>query len=770
MNEIADILESELQTVQPAQLPSHPTVPSSNSDRSETQNTVVTLDLQCRLSPFDDTDTSHVKDASPSDAVPCDNDKTELPATTAAPDFAKDCCQPLSEVNTLSASSKAVTLPSSSETVTYPEVSMAKTCESKSEPVTFAATSSEALTSTASAAVSEDMSSKAVRRRLSSERVTNSAASSKVMTSSAASESLTSRATSSKAVQSSAEPSSALTESSVKSVVSGRGETLTAVEQDKRCVVSSDPVPASLVKLELPESDVLVTVVVPRVPCTMPSDVFEDLLAKSELSASELPVHAIDAGGTEMVCESVLLPVTVKSERAQHRQAVVDAVGERGSEGLGVDMKPRAVQVDQLMPLLQNNEFGVAAVVPRSSVSSESTILTGACSVSSSLAATSDPGAVTSDTLTHESSIVMSLSRTVTPVSSSVTSVSNVLTSVSVSSSLTSTVTPLSITVTSAPGTVPSRVANCVPGMVTSLPSAVTSLTSTVSSEQHTVTPLSSSMACQSGSMTRVPWTVICRPSSSGGVTLLNTVTSLSTRAISDTSTTVVQKSESLDCIAGSASSNVELVVSDHCEKVHRDRAVSSAGISADGIPPVSTPAAEPRVASSASRATAVCVRSSPAAMSVNDSFSEDELHIVLPDDSFTASEPAADSRLPVSLPVENSAAPDSAAVNSLRDAATASKLSAVSHTDGLSADLVPCIADILAEMLLFRPLSPVPSCQRCTVCENASAGNPVVMTRKRSITQRRLSEHSDDDASVEASASSDHVRASRTENISISM
>ena len=765
MNEIADILESELQTVQPAQLPSHPTVPSSHSDRSETQNTVVTLDLQCRLSPFDDTDTFHVKDASPSDAVPCDNDKTELPATTAAPDFVKDRCQPLSEAMTFSASSAAVTLPSSSEAVTYPEVSMAKTCESKSEPVTFAATSSEGLTSTASAAVSEDMSSKAVRRRLSSERATNSAASSKVMTSSTASESLTSRATSSKAVQSSVEPSGALTESSVKSVVSGRGETLTAVEQDKRCAVSSDPVPSSVVKLELPESDVLVTVVVPRVPCTMPSDVFEDLLAKSELSASELPVHAIDAGGTEMVCESVLLPVTVKSERAQHRQAVVDAVGEHGSEGLGVDLKPRAVQVDRLMPLLQNSEFGIADVISRSSVSSESTILTGASSVFSSLAATYDSSAVTSNILTHESSIVMSL----TPVSRSVTSVSNVMTSVSVSSSLTSTVTPLSITVPSAPGTVPSRVATRVAGMVTSLPSAATSLTSTVSSGQHTVTLPSSSMACQSGSMTRVPCTVTSRPSSSGGVTLSNTLTSLSTRAISDTSMSVVPKSESLDCIAGSASSNVELVVSDHCEKAHNGSAISLAGVSADGIPPVSTQAAEPRVTSSTSCATALCVGSSPAATSVNDSFSEDELHIVLPDDSFTASEPAADSRLHVSLPVVNSPA-SAVAVNSLHDAATASQLSAVSHTDSLSADLMPCIADILAEMLLFRPLSPVPSCQRCTVCENASAGNGVMMTRKRSITQRRLSEHSDDDASVEASASSDHVRASRAENISISM
>jgi len=155
------------------------------------------------------------------------------------------------------------------------------------------------------------------------------------------------------------------------------------------------------------------------------------------------------------------------------------------------------------------------------------------------------------------------------------------------------------------------------------------------------------------------------------------------------------------------------------------------------------------------SRAIALGVSSGPPPLSINDSFSEDELHIVLPDDSFTAPEPASDIRLQVSPPVKHSSAPHSAAVSSPPAATNACQLSAVSDT----ADLVPCIADIFAETLLFCPLSPVQDCQQCTEC---GTGNRVIVTRKRSITQRRLSEHSDDenDTSVKIPTSSDHVRA----------
>jgi len=750
VDEIANILESELQAVQPAQLPSRPTVPSIHSDRSGTENTFVTLDLQCRVSPFSEVDTSDVKASSQSDTVSCDLD------TKAAPDLARELCQQPSDAVTNSASSVAINLPSSSD-ATNSEASVAAICRLKSE----------ASTSAASATVTDAVLSETVSCQLSPETVTNCAALSKVVTSSVPSESVTHYAAASEAMQSGAEPSGALTESSAKFVLSRGEETLAAAEHGELCTVSSNLVTTSKVKVELPEPEMPVLTAASCVPCTMFSCVSEHSSDPLELSITGESVSAVehqDVGGSQTVCESVMLPVMVKSER----QSVTDATVKHDCKDVGVVVKREPVELDHVMPSPQNSEF-----TTQFSVMSASTSLTSDSSVISSLAVTSDPSAVTSDpitvtsdpsavtsdpitvtsdlsavtsnTLTHE----FTLMKTMTAVASSVTSLS---TSVSMSCTLTSTATSLSTTkthfVTSAPGTICSRVANCVSSIMTFLPNARTSLTTTVSLGQSTITPLSSS------AVTTAPYAVTNMPLSSGEITSLTTVSSLSMRDVSDADASVVQMSESLESAARSASRNM---LNDHCEKVDNEPSVSLANVAPDSILSLSLHALEVPVLST-SHATNTCVSSGPAAISVNDSFSEDELHIVLPDDSFTASEPAADNRFQVSSPLRHSAA-----VSIPPDAVTAVQLSADSNAGSPSSDLMPCIAAMFAEMSLFRPLSPIPGCQHCTVCESESTEKQVIMTRKRSITQRKLSEHSDDDnnASIDTSAASDHVRTS---------
>jgi len=209
--------------------------------------------------------------------------------------------------------------------------------------------------------------------------------------------------------------------------------------------------------------------------------------------------------------------------------------------------------------------------------------------------------------------------------------------------------------------------------------------------------------------------------------------------------------------------------------------------------------------------------------MSLDDSTSEDELHIILHDSSFTASESAADTSLSVSMPARDSATAcdlpandtlptsvptdksssgsdnagsrlreavcikndavldspvkkcsvmllhDSATVNISRDATVVSESITVTNTDGSLADLMPSIASIVAELSLFRPLSPIPNCQHCDLCDDSSvhgsvSGTRVMIHPKRAVAlKRKLSEQSDDDDVIPAkvSAPSNYVRLS---------
>ena len=199
----------------------------------------------------------------------------------------------------------------------------------------------------------------------------------------------------------------------------------------------------------------------------------------------------------------------------------------------------------------------------------------------------------------------------------------------------------------------------------------------------------------------------------------------------------------------------------------------------------------------------------------LDDSTSEDELHIVLQDNSFTASESAADTSLPVSVPTQDSSSAcdqptnntlsisvpndksssgfdnadvslrvpvcvendvvldspikkcsvvllhDPATVNLSHGASAASEKSPVPNTDSSSKDLLPSVASIVAEMSLFRPLSPIPNCRRCELCDAARvddsvSGTRVIMHQKRAAAlKRKLSEESDDDDVKPAKVSS---------------
>jgi len=245
--------------------------------------------------------------------------------------------------------------------------------------------------------------------------------------------------------------------------------------------------------------------------------------------------------------------------------------------------------------------------------------------------------------------------------------------------------------------------------------------------------------------MNLLPRTVTSTPLSHDAATV---PTAVASDVVTDIAEPVVRVSESADFVAST------VVLSDGCSKDRLASAVSSASATAASIHSSLTHSSPRRVSSSPVRCRAVCVSRSPAAKSINDSFSDDELHIVLPEDSFTASDSAADSQPQLCVPVEHSTAPQPARASGPQEAA-----GAFSDADSSSsAALMPSVADMLAEMSLFRPVSPVAGCQRCDECDD---GRRVIVTRKRSVARRRLSEHSDhdDDAAADTTASSDHVR-----------
>jgi len=873
VDEIAHILETELQPALSApSVPSCHTEPSSHSSHFETQNVVVTLDLQCQPSPENHMENPDIEVSSPSDSVARDAEEMELLKATAV---------------TVSLLSKAETYPTSSEVVTSQSLlpSEAQTCLFSLEPV-MCTTQSEA-----AASVSEAVSSEAITCQSVSEAVTSSGTSkaktsfvlseadcsassavcqlnSKAVTCSVPSEAATCAAplegmtcssplealtsveseaptslappetatqstseitlcvssgdmlcfTSPRAVQVTHLPSeieavpepvkeepytssdvmtsllqmseSSATEAAVDTVLLNEPCTVPSdaftnpavpeTEQDRCCTVSSGPAISSVVKLERPEIEISA----PRIPCTVPCDFSEYLSVKLELTAkTEVPSSVTgqqDTGGrklqvTETLDECVSEPVTIKSQSTES-QSVITTAEIQNSVGLANRcVKYEAGQLDAVMLLLQDSEL---AAVSQSSETPVCGILT-----------TTAPRM--SNTLTS----VTSGPNTVTPVSSTVTSVSSTVTSVS------STMTPLSSTVSSVSST------------VTSVSSTVTLVSSTVTSVSSTVTPVSSTVTSVSSTVTLgssiVHCTVTCMPSTVACES--TTISPVSVIKVCDTSTSIVQMSKSLDYTAAVACGKVVLPLVDGCEAAHHTSVVRAAGVAGDNIP--SSPHHMSACHATCSSRACETSGSRDPAMSINDSMSEDELHIVLQDDSFTASESAAGNRSHVCLPTENSPVvgqrhandallsplPDNkrlpvsdnanssledsvcarnvavlnssidkrpvvllhdlAAVKSEPGATPSSELLTVSDTDSLSDNLLPCFADIFAQMSLFRPLSPISNCQHCGLCDSASGATRVMVLRKRTVTKRQLSTDSDDDVTpAKVSAPSDHV------------
>ena len=873
VDEIAHILETELQpALSVPSVPSCPTEPSSHSSHFETQNVVVTLDLQCQPSPENHMENPDIEVSSPLDSVARDAEEMELLKATAV---------------TVSSLSKAETYPTSSEVVTSQSLlpSEAQTCLFSLEPV-MCTTQSEA-----AASVSEAVSSEAITCQSVSEAVTSSGTSkaktsfvlseadcsassavcqlnSKAVTCSVPSEAATCAAplegmtcssplealtsveseaptslappetatqstseitlcvssgdmlcfTSPRAVQVTHLPSeieavpepvkeepytssdvmtsllqmseSSATEAAVDTVLLNEPCTVPSdaftnpavpeTEQDRCCTVSSGPAISSVVKLERPEIEISA----PRIPCTVPCDFSEYLSVKLELTAkTEVPSSVTgqqDTGGrklqvTETLDECVSEPVTIKSQSTES-QSVITTAEIQNSVGLANRcVKYEAGQLDAVMLLLQDSEL---AAVSQSSETPVCGILT-----------TTAPRM--SNTLTS----VTSGPNTVTPVSSTVTSVSSTVTSVS------STMTPLSSTVSSVSST------------VTSVSSTVTLVSSTVTSVSSTVTPVSSTVTSVSSTVTLgssiVHCTVTCMPSTVACES--TTISPVSVIKVCDTSTSIVQMSKSLDYTAAVACGKVVLPLVDGCEAAHHTSVVRAAGVAGDNIP--SSPHHMSACHATCSSRACETSGSRDPAMSINDSMSEDELHIVLQDDSFTASESAAGNRSHVCLPTENSPVvgqrhandallsplPDNkrlpvsdnanssledsvcarnvavlnssidkrpvvllhdlAAVKSEPGATLSSELLTVRDTDSLSDNLLLCFADIFAEMSLFRPLSPISNCQRCGLCDSASGATRVMVLRKRTVTKRQLSTDSDDDVTpAKVSAPSDHV------------
>ena len=959
MDEIAQILETELQPVQSVP----PAEPLSHGSRFEAENTVITLDLQCRLSRESHKETCDIKVSLPSDSVTCGMVKME-PKATAAPVTAKERCPPLSEAMSYYPSSEVLTLhslvcpgvsaakssqlstapsdaaaSSSSEEVTYAVLSEAVTCRSLSEAVTYSETS-QAKTSfmvpdtsiSSTASVMCQLPSKAVTCAAPLESVTcalplevMTSVTSEAMTSPAPSESLFYQSTSSpKAITSCVpteevtcltsphvvkfadlrvvlerlkieavpepctssdvttnsleiselsktdstaaavslrEPCTVPSDTSTKSSVPETEVAVTAFEQDKACTVFSDPTSTSVVKLELLKAEAPVMAVAPCGPCTKPSDISESLSVKSEPTEAELPLSDIelqDANDTESrVTETLCESATAQSELTQPQSVTIPAEEHNTGELDVGAVKCEAVQLDEVMPFLQHTDhgqFAVIAVIPRSSITSVSNVLTAVHdTISRSLASTasttviSDCGSVTSvsNIVTHESSSLTSLSSIVTPVSSIMTSVPSIVTRESsivtpmssivtltpsvlthMSNTLNSmhnTVTSVSSITTSMSGSVTSvmntvtslstsvnqmmNTVKSVPSIVTSvlpladLPNTITSVftslhnknkfaTSTVTSRLNTVTLLSSSVMSVSSSITPVTYSVTCRPNtvvhvSSSVMSLSNNETGMSMNKVTVTSASLVSLSGSSDNTATAAHNVISSTLPDRCETTYHKFVVSAAGDNAHlSSPHTSSCHVTPRLSRVA--VTATC-GSRARVMSIDDSMSEDELHIVLHDDSFSVSESAADGSLQVSLPTEKSPAvfdqpagdvlPTSVpndeslsvsdnANRSLRDSMCAvldssinkcrSEQLTVSSADSSSASLMPCVADIFAEMSLFCPLSPIPNCQHCRLCDSHSAGGDsrVIILRKRTVTKRKLSEHSDEDTVVPAKVS----------------
>ena len=512
------------------------------------------------------------------------------------------------------------------------------------------------------------------------------------------------------------------------------------------------------------------------------------------------------------------------------------------------------------------------------SVSGSSVTMASSTMISDSSSVTSNMTSVSS-TLTHESTSLTSLSSIMspvlggatltsgilTPVSTTVTSVHNTATSSSSQSSsltsVTNVVMPVCKTVTHTMKSVPciktsvsvliSNVAS-VPGSITSLTSLHNKLTFETSSITSGQSIATSTVTAPSSIITSVPYTITSPGITSSALTghcemachklvvsrvgVTGDNIRLSSLPTSPCRAGVTDDNVSLSSLptspyrAGVTGENIHLaslptspcragVTNDNVRLSSLPSLPCRAGVTGDNTRLSSLPTSPWRVASHSSHIAAA--RGS--VMSLDDSTSEDELHIILHDSSFTASESAADTSLSVSMPARDSATAcdlpandtlptsvptdksssgsdnagsrlreavcikndavldspvkkcsvmllhDSATVNISRDATVVSESITVTNTDGSLADLMPSIASIVAELSLFRPLSPIPNCQHCDLCDDSSvhgsvSGTRVMIHPKRAVAlKRKLSEQSDDDDVIPAkvSAPSNYVRLS---------
>jgi len=490
---------------------------------------------------------------------------------------------------------------------------------------------------------------------------------------------------------------------------------ITAVEQD----VSSEPTATCIVKLELPENEVPVHDVVPCIPCRMPFDVSEYLSVKSEMTdtgagsstTGQKDVSDTALRGSELLCESVSKPVTVNSELARSHSVIV-AVKEYDSAGQGVAaVKCEPVQLDHVIPFLEHSEFAVIAVVSPS-VTSVSSIMT----------------AVHSTVMSISRSLSIPPSTMEMPSSSHTTSVSN--------SAMRE-----------------STCVNPVCSIVTTVPDVIaltSSILTSVSSVHNTASSLLSTAASVTCSLTSVIDTVT--PSSACLTSVLHTVTSVTSQ--SNTMTPLTSTTTSVTC---SLTSVIDTVTSSSACLTSVPHTVTSVTSQSNTMTPLTS--------------------TTTSVMSIDDSMSEDELHIVLRDDSFTVSESAADSvptetspvvhecqtSLRISLADDKDLSVCNHTNSSLQDSLNGAvldssvkkcpvksrhdspcKQSSSCGTDSLSADEVPSVADIIAKVSLFRPLSPIPSCQHCSLCDNSAATN-VRILRTPTATKRKQSSQSDD-------------------------
>lgn len=828
MNEIANILESELQPVQPSQALGHSAVQSC---RLETPNTI---DVQCPPSSVDNIDTVDVKVSSASDSVPCHPVRlrssecnkavlgsatepcrlpSEMPVADACPVQPEPMISDMSLLTaTCSATSETVSDAVSSKVVPFHSPSEAVTCTLSSHMTASSAVSklvtsatlppSKATTSVAS--VISEPKSKAVTYSVQSDAVTTSPQTVKAADLPLVSEPTDTVALRGPVIEEKYPEAVNIAANFSKKLDLGEHEVdSTRVPVSECCTKTSDVLMETSMESRVSHMRESVVTVVGQ-----DSAEFSDCLASSGVKL-EQPVTAIsstvdkDAGdGRALVSETVgdpVLPVLMKPEAMQCR-SVTDA-----AENNCTVRRSHGTKLDQLPPVPHNgDESTVITVISRSPCSSVPSIRT---TVSDSMTAASRVTLVTADAAVHKSSSVTSSSHTaVTPVTSvlapvssrsvncrlsgNVTSLFGSQTSVSGSGILiSSTVTRMSSTATSVPTAMSSvsPVLNIVANM-TSVSNAVVSLlkvVTIVTSAPNAITSFTSTQPITTSRVhnTASDWPV--SPISSSVMSLLNTVTSVS----------IVSASESPVTVATAAASDVALVSTDCCKPApHKSTITVKSSVDSDTIPfPPSH-----HVISSPCRAAAV---HGLMTSSLNDSMSEDELQIVLPDDSFAACEPAPGSRhhtlstensptehatssssvllvcdnvaesVRGSLSVEDSSVLASPTKKSslpdllLVDIQSVADRLTVADTDSFSADLSPSVADILTEMSLSRPLSPVPNCQppHCAACKNADAavtGTQVLTLRRRTITKRRLSDDEDSDSTpAKASASSDRVR-----------